>query len=251
MPDTKWLLFSDVHFPAHDKRAVDLLCKVIKRWKPDVIDIVGDLDDQSCFSRFSENTPDEVINAYNKHAHIVKDFLADLRKWRPDAEIVFHTGNHDIRYESYIARNSKALDGFITPEALWGVDTQGITVHHYNAPPVHRYGDIYVHHGPYALKGAGDSARKATEEFGVSCVVGHSHRQGYIPKTYKLQNKVVRAYELGHLTDITSKEMSYDRKHDWQQGFATARIDAKGHPHLSLVGINDYSAYIEGKRFIG
>lgn len=58
----KWAFVGDLQIPYHDKRAVDLWFKVMKAWKPDVIDFVGDIDDQLEYSTFSDGTTDEAFN---------------------------------------------------------------------------------------------------------------------------------------------------------------------------------------------
>lgn len=298
------------------------------------------------------------------------------------------TGNS--RYDDYIERKGKALKGLITPEILWGTDTHGIDLSYYNNPPVHRFGDIYVHHGPYAMKDSGATAMKMIDEFGVSCIVGHcfsadteiltdngwkrytdinvgtsvmtlnrssksyeyqevsdkyvydtfkelvkiendqvdlmvthghgmvyidrdgefretiagkmpgknwllpsingdrlvksedisvipyednvwcvtvpnhtlvvrrngkvvttmnTHRQSNVYRSYPLRGEVLRSYELGHMTDIYSSGMAYDRKHDWQPGFAIAHI-VNDYPHISLISINnDFECVVDGKLF--
>lgn len=70
MPDTlKWAFVGDLQIPYQDSRAVSLFFKVMKSWKPDVIDVVGDIDDQLEYSSFSDGTTDEFFNrlkAYEK-----------------------------------------------------------------------------------------------------------------------------------------------------------------------------------------
>ena len=58
----KWAFIGDLQIPYHDKRAVDLWFKVMKAWKPDIIDFVGDIDDQLEYSTFSDGTTDEAFN---------------------------------------------------------------------------------------------------------------------------------------------------------------------------------------------
>lgn len=67
----KWAFVGDLQIPYHDKRAVDLWFKVMKAWKPDVIDFVGDIDDQLEYSSFSDGTTDE---AFGKLKIMEKDF---------------------------------------------------------------------------------------------------------------------------------------------------------------------------------
>lgn len=58
----KWASVGDLQIPYHDKRAVALFLKVMKSWKPDAIDVVGDIDDQLEYSSFSDGTTDEFFN---------------------------------------------------------------------------------------------------------------------------------------------------------------------------------------------
>lgn len=63
----KWLFVGDTQIPYHDPRAVELFMKVAKAWKPDAIDIVGDIDDQLEYSTFSDGTTDEFFNQMKKN----------------------------------------------------------------------------------------------------------------------------------------------------------------------------------------
>ena len=63
----KWAFVGDLQIPYHDKRAVALFFKVMKAWKPDAIDVVGDIDDQLEYSSFSDGTTDEFFSVINKN----------------------------------------------------------------------------------------------------------------------------------------------------------------------------------------
>lgn len=248
MSDFKWMLASDLHIPYHNKRWVDGWLDAIRWWQPDVVDILGDLDDACPVSRFSDGRPNEIEDAVVTYAPLVKKFFEDLREIVPDAEIHYATGNHEARYDDYIEKKAPALRGLITPELLWGTDSTGVSLSYYSDPPVHRYGDIFVHHGPYAAAKGGESVRKVLDDFNVSATVGHSHRQAYVAKSFPLAGRELRGYELGHMTDIYSSGMGYDMKHDWQGGFGYAHV-VNDHPHVSLVGIRDNAFVLDGKVF--
>ena len=76
---------------------------------------------------------------------------------------------------------------------------------------------------------------------------------------YELRNETLRAYELGHMTDVRSSGMSYATHHPWNAGFAIGYIedncsftDDGYFPHIELVSINeDYECYVSGKLFKG
>lgn len=81
MSDTfKWAFVGDLQIPYHDKRAVDLFLKVMKSWKPDAIDVVGDIDDQLEYSSFSDGTTDEFFNRVKAEQKIAEKAMLDHEK---------------------------------------------------------------------------------------------------------------------------------------------------------------------------
>lgn len=76
----KWAFVGDLQMPYHDKRAVDLFMKIMKSWKPDAIDIVGDIDDQLEYSSFSDGTTDEFFNQIKAQEKANEKALADHEK---------------------------------------------------------------------------------------------------------------------------------------------------------------------------
>lgn len=254
--DLKWMLGSDFHIPYTNPRYLELWWKVMKWYKPHVIDYLGDIDDQSCVSRYSKGTPDEVQNAIFQYSSQVQEFYTKTRKMNPDAELFVALGNHDIRYEDYIAKSAPALTNLITPESLWGLDSNGYSYIHYNDLPAHRYGDIHVHHGNAISKHAGQSVQADIDTFGVSIIRGHSHRAGSYFKTMEMRNETLRGWEIGHMTDIKSDGMKYTNNHNWQAGFAIGYIEKSERsadgwwPHIQFIQISpDYTCVVNGRRF--
>lgn len=77
---TKWAFVGDLQIPYHDKRAVALFLKVMKSWKPDIIDVVGDIDDQLEYSSFSDGTTDEFFNQIKAEEKILEKAQATYNK---------------------------------------------------------------------------------------------------------------------------------------------------------------------------
>lgn len=250
MPISEKVLFgSDFHIPYHNVRYMNLWMKVMKSFKPDTVAILGDLDDACPVSKYSDGKPEEVEQAIITYAPQVQNFFGDVRKALPKARIHYATGNHEARYDEYIAKKAPALKDLITPEFLWKTDTHGVELSYYNKPPFQLYDDFYIHHGPYALKGAGNSVAKVNDEFNITCMVGHSHRQAFVAKTFELRGYSVRGWEIGHMTDVTSDGMAYDRLHDWLPGFAVGYVE-NGYVHVEIVTISpDYSCMVGGKLY--
>lgn len=270
MSDLKWMISSDQQIPYHDPRALELWFKVMKAYKPDVVDILGDTDDQACYSRFTEGRSAEFLAAHKigegatilplmqKEAEGAKEFFAECRKTaKRGAQLFTALGNHDVRVFEYVDKKLPDYIEAVTPEALWGLDSGGWEYIYYGDLPKHRFGDIHVHHGVAISQNAGESVRKDVDNFGVSLIRGHSHRAGSYFKTFELREETLRGWEIGHMADEKSDGMGYTNMHNWQKGFMVGTIEAgvEGtrdgyYPHLQFIEITkDYTCYVDGKRF--
>lgn len=264
--DLKWMLSSDQQFPYQDDKMIELWFKVMKWFKPDVVDYLGDTDDQACYSKYSEgksaeflkmhkdNNGDSIIPLMMHEANMAKAFYAKTRKMLPKAQLFSALGNHDIRIFNYIDAKLPDYLDLVTPEVLWGLDSLGYDYIYYNEPPKLRFGDIHVHHGVAISQNAGESVRKDVDNFGVSIIRGHSHRAGVYFNTYELRNagkgETLRGYEIGHMCDEKSVGMNYTNIHNWQKAFAIAHIENGTTPHIQLINVSpDYTCYVDGKKF--
>ena len=246
--DLKWVCVSDIHFPRHDPRKVELFMKVLKRFKPHAIDLVGDIDDADSTSRWAEGTPASTISIYDGGVKGTRDFLKELRAGGKDRDIHFHDGNHGwTRHASYLEKKAPAFLDIVTPDTLYQYKDEGVHWHRYDEPPVKRFGKMYVHHGESISKHAAESVRNDCLNFGVSLIRGHSHRQGVYNKTYDLTGQEIEGYEIGHLTK--ESEMDYTTNHDWQAGFLVAHVENGERPFCQLIRIHDYTCYVDGIKF--
>ena len=172
--DLYWILAGDIHFPKHDKRLVDLLLKAMDFVNPDAIDLVGDIDDADSTSRWAAGTSREGLSLEDFGVRDTREFMADLSRKYPNADRHLHDGNHGwYRHKQYLDKKAPATLDYITPDVLYQYNVTGFEFHHYDKPPVHRYGDIYVHHGESISKYAGESVRNDVNNFGVSLIRGH------------------------------------------------------------------------------
>jgi len=263
--DLKWLIASDFQIPYEDVRATKLFFSFMKWFKPDIVDLLGDIDDQNCYSRYSDGKPDEFLLANQKpeneetllklvaqESSDTKKFYSEIRKTAPKAQLFTALGNHDIRVFDYFEKKNPEILEKVTPNSLWGLDDLGYDYIYYNDLPRKRFGDIHVHHGVALSQNAGESARKDVENYGVSMMRGHSHRLGTYYKTHELRNETLRGYEIGHMCDVKNDQFKYTTVHNWQQGFAIAHIENGEYPHVQLIEISkDYTIFADGKKFTG
>lgn len=250
MADQKYLACSDIQFPLHDKRAVGLWLKVLKRFKPDLIDFVGDLDDSDSVGRWALG-PETNVPVNEAGAKDTKDFIANVRKVSPEADIHLFDGNHGwTRHHKHLLKNSPQYLEHITPNSLYGHEDQGVEFHYYSDLPFNRFTDMFVHHGDATSKHSGESVKADMADWGVSLIRGHSHRLGNYFKTYELTGQTLEGYEIGHMMKI--EEADYNNKRNWQQGFLYGYISGRDH-FLELVPIKQtdegYVCFVGGKKF--
>ena len=263
--DIKFVISSDQHFPAQNDRMIKLYFNVIKWFKPQQIDILGDTSDQACYSKYNDGSTDEFFNMIRKtpeespmpfveeNERGAREFFETHRKMFPDADIFTALGNHDIRVFDYMDKKAPGWVKEVTPERLWGLDNLGIDYIFYNDLPRKRWGNVYGHHGLSALKGGGDSVRSDMNNLGVSLIRGHSHRAATIYETYELRNERMIGMEIGHMADVKHPLMSYTNLHQWQLAFVVGHI-TNGQPYFNLVDVHEasdgsLSCWVEGKFF--
>lgn len=249
--DVKWLFCSDVHFPYHDRRSVELWLKVLKWFKPQAVDLLGDIDDADSTSRWAEGY-EATKSILEGGVTDTKNFLTDIHAIVPDADKHFFDGNHGwYRHEKYLLKNAPAVAGIIDPRTLYGATENNFSWHQYEEPPTRRYGDIYCHHGESISKHSAESVRNDVLNWGVSLMRGHSHRLGNYNITYPITGQALRGFEIGNLCQ--SSLMDYDRSPNWQQGFAIAHVEKVGSldetAHIQLIEIHDHTCFVDGRKF--
>jgi len=249
--DLKWLFASDVHFPLHDPRTVELWMKVLKWWKPGAVDLLGDIDDADSTSRWAIG-PETSVPILDGGVTATRNFLAEINEIVPDADKHFFDGNHGwFRHEKYLLKNAPAMIGLITPELLYESNKSNFEWHTYEEPPTRRYGEMYCHHGDSISKHAGESVRNDVLNWGVSLMRGHSHRLGNYNMTYPITGQALRGFEIGNMCNY--KLMDYDRSPNWQQGFAIAHVENVGtdkeKAHVQLIEVHDHTCFVDGRKF--
>lgn len=278
----KWAFVGDLQIPYHDPRAVALFMKIMKAWKPDYIDVVGDIDDQLEYSTFSDGTTDEFFNQLKKEKKLkieladgevreetdaefhrrlsplpfvrenaagAREFYTDLRALAKNADIHASLGNHDIRVFKYIDKKAPDYIEEVNPNMLWGLDDLGITWRDYDLPPLERFAGIHVHHGATTTT-TGLAVKNDIELYNVSLVRGHDHRGGVVYKSYPMTGNSLAGMGTGHLCDTSGYGLKYTINPSWEQGFGIAYV-VDGKAHLQFIPMRDYTCVVDGKVFTG
>jgi hypothetical protein len=246
MTDQRYLACSDIQFPLHDPRAVELWLKVLRGFKPHLVDFVGDLDDSDSTSRWAIG-PETQVSVDEAGARATREFLKQARDIVPKADMHLFDGNHGwTRHQQYLMKNAPQFLDKITPNDLYGHNDVGVEFHYYSDLPFNRFNDMYVHHGVAVSKHSGESVKSDIDSWGVSIIRGHSHRLGDYFKTYELTGQTLEGYEIGHLMKV--EKADYSNQRNWQQGFLYGYI-SEGQHFLELVPIKDYTCYVAGKKY--
>ncbi len=246
----------------------------MKWWKPDAIDIPGDIDDQLEYSKFSDGTTDEFFNQLKKekkseevsdelfrkrvsplpfikeNAKGAEQFYRRVREDHDNADIHASLGNHDIRVTNYADKKCPEYLDQITPNMLWSLDDLGITWRPYELPPLERFGGVFVHHGNTTTT-TGLAVKSDIENMGISLARGHDHRGGVVYKSYPMTGTTLVGLGTGHMCDPKAYGLRYTTNPSWELGFGIGHV-VDGFPNLQFVRISpDYSCTIDGKTFKG
>ena len=199
----------------------------------DGVDIMGDFLDCYSLSRFDTNPQRK--NTFQQEIDEGRKLLKTIRELLPDANIRYSEGNHEDRLRKILWGKCSAFAHVrnLTIPDLLGLADLGIKWHSTQDP--YKIGDLWYTHGDLLRHHAGMSARAKSEAIHGSVIVGHTHRQGWSPKT--TWSGTDDAYEVGHMTD--PKQLDYVRTcFNWQPGWAEVTF-RQGTYHVDFYRVID------------
>ena len=208
------LILPDIHIPFHCVDAVDIAIKAGKKAKVKWVLILGDMIDCYQLSRFMKD-PRERDFAFELHA--AKEFLDYLQSQLPNAKIIYKQGNHEDRFERYLASNAPALIGVeeFRWEVLLGLHQRGI-----DWIPDKRViycGYLNLLHGHEYLGGGGISpARSIFLKANECSMVANFHRTSMFSKP-TIRERPISCWSVGCLCYLHPDFLPLN---DWNQGFA-------------------------------
>jgi len=206
------VVFSDAHFwPDDYTTAYQALLIIIKEFQPKVVVANGDMFDGSQNSRHprigwsKSPTVKEELEA-------CQTFMEGIQKASVDAELIWTMGNHDARFETFLAAQAPQYEG-----------VSGFTLkdHFPHWLPCWAYWvneDTCIKHRWKSGFGAG---RANALNAGVNMITGHTHNLAVQPLTD--YNGTRYGVQTGTLSDPNGEQyMGYteDGPKDWRSGFA-------------------------------
>lgn len=231
----KIAILADIHFPFEDFDSLDRATEIVKKEKPDIIVLDGDILDCSEISKF------DVVPNFTKQLRdeisLGWSFLSDLRKENSNAIIYYIEGNHEFRIKSYLIHHAPQLyDPMYIPDQLrvsdfnikWISVREGAT----------KFCDVYIEingvkigHFDSVNQGAGMTIRNIMRKKGNgNYVQGHVHR-GAINYFTNIDKEVFWGME----TPCLCKYPHYSSVDDWQKGLSFIKRDKMGNMRPELI----------------
>lgn len=233
---SKILNISDLHFPYHDNKAIQLALEYGLKHNIDCILINGDLID---FAGISRHEKDWRQRSINTEFESVRAFLIGLRGLFPKTRIVFKYGNHDERWEKYLFFKAPELFDCsdFQLEVILKLGELKIEVVKEKRPI--KIGKLTVLHGHELTGGSGgvNPARSTFLKTLDSVIVGHYHKRSSHDET-TMNGNVISVQSQGCLCGMNPYYMPLNK---WQQGFSYIEHDIKTgdyilHNHVIIKG---------------
>lgn len=216
------LVWSDVHFPFHDPKALSVLRQVARDLKPKRLVCLGDVMD---FWEISEHRgPRDMDGDLQGTIDAGVAHLSDMVAVSGAQDAVFLGGNHEDRWERLLDRArhdvrfrqllslpkvKRALDF----AEVVGFEDLGYSYHPYTeGKPFIENGSLVYTHGTYTNKHV---AQGTLSKYGKNVIFGHMHRiQNHTERDLKGQEA---GWCIGCLCTL---EPHYDPFANWHLGFA-------------------------------
>lgn len=232
----------DVHCPYQDERAVKMVLKFLKDYKPTHLYLIGDIIDFYGLSRF-DKSPDR-ITVLGEEIDETVELLDRIRKTCPRSKIFFQDGNHEARLDTWKCKHPEvaALKQLTVPALL---ELDKFNIKHTNYAGSWNHADMSINHGNVVRGKSGASAYGELEKRYSSGISGHTHRMAAIHTTRG--GKQYSWYENGCLCET---EPDYCTNPDWQQGFHVSSV-IDGKTFTTPMPIRDHKMIYSGTVYSG
>lgn len=228
----------DCHVPFEDKEAFDLVVRVLEKWKPHILVVLGDFWDFYSVSSHQKSKRMQLVDELEAG----KERLWELSNLAPKKYFV--EGNHEFRLARYISDRAPELHG-------WGERPADICRAYgweYTPYRAHtKIGKLYITHdvghaGKHALT-------QSQAAFEGNLVIGHTHRIASLV-TGSVRGDTHVAHMFGWLGDFRTVDYMHKAKmREWSHGFGIGYIEKDGVVHLQAVPIVNGTCVVEGKLY--
>ena len=222
------LFLTDIHIPYQDDLALNKAITYGLEKKVDCIWLNGDVMDMYGASDH-EKLPDHAM--IHEEFDAVHDFLGQLRKLFPKAQIYYKEGNHERRWTRLLMRKAQELIGMKEFELNIILKLEEFKIHWVPNETLVKFGDLNVIHGNEFRGGGGiNPARSLYLRAKANIIAGDKHKTGENIEN-NLNNELITTYSVGCLCDLNPKYIPFGHT-IWNVGFAYIEIkDGKAKVH--------------------
>lgn len=240
-------LFSDVHFPEHDDKAVDCAIKMMSDYKPHRIIIMGDFMDMTPVSHWLKDKQRVLENKRLMKEYEGANKLLDYIVSKAGSqlkEVVYIIGNHEYWVEMYIDKHPE-IEGLLEVETNIKLSSKKVKLTFVPLNDFFKLGKLYVTHGLYTNK---YHAAKTLENVGKSVIYGHTHSIQMNSKAGMVDDDKHVAMSIGCLCNKSPAYMK-NRPHNWIHAVATVDVQPNGNFTPHIIPIYNGVATFNGKLF--
>ena len=229
----------DKHFPIHDKKAINVVCKAIEIVKPTMYIDLGDTGEWEYFSTHywkgrNAKPMEDLIPLLNKDVKAVNKGMDIIDKSLDKVKCKkrhFVQGNHEVWLDKFVVRYPY-LEHYKTEQAL-KLKERGYKFHPYNKKDNLKIGKLNFTHGKFVSK---YHSFKHLDVYGESIMYGHTHDLQRHTKTNR--GGTISAWSLGCLKDIEADEdWLGGRLTNWNHAFAIVNFFKNGNFNVEVVEI--------------
>ena len=234
---TRCLVLGDIHVPYHDLPALQAALKEGQRQKCELILLNGDTLDFYALSRFSK---DPRARSAKSEIELVNQLLDAIDDLFPRARKIFKFGNHDERYDHYLAARAPELFSVLAEQAslekLLELDSRGWECVQ-DKRPIY-LGKLPVIHGheyPTPVLGPVNAARGLFLRTKTSAATNHHHQSSEHSEP-TIKGQMITTWSFACLCGLHPE---YARFNKWNHGAATVDLRPDGNYSVHNFRIHD------------
>ena len=210
------IILSDIHFPYHDKRALETAIEYTIKIKPDLILLNGDTVDFHQLSYFEKDPTKKNIV---QELEMLREFLANLKTFFSKTKIIFKVANHEERYDRYLMQAAPVL--YELPEirlkSILKLDELGIDyVGDKRVVSYRKLNIIHGHEYRFSISNPVNPARGIFLRAHKSTLSGHFHQSSEHTEN-SIDGDIIGCFSTGCLCGLHPQWLPLNK---WGHGFA-------------------------------
>lgn len=244
-------VFSDWQVPYHDIKTIRLVSRFMRDWGVTDVLHVGDEIDAPSPSRWVRGGAGEFANTLQKDIDTTRRVLSEAADIVNPETFTLMRSNHGDRVRKYVNEKAPALAPLRALEWEALMDFSGLNIMYKNKPFEFAKGWALAHGDEGTMsKVPASTAMGLARKWGLSTVVGHTHRLGLQHENRSLNGKVkqyIFGIEVGHMMDMSKASYLSALSANWQQGFAILEEDDRGVVTPYVIPVIDHKIRFDGE----